>query len=680
MFVTWISFLYHSLFLVTPLLFFWGNSELFEVNKMLFIYIVAILVGGLWIARSVVEKKIYWKKHPLVTLLLVFLIGQIIATIFSIHWRTSLIGYYSRLNGGLISSIAFVTLALGLFNNIPKKKLLSFFLSHALGLLLVSLYALPEHFGVSPSCYLLHQTVGTACWKQDVQARIFGTFGQPNWLASYIVGVFPLIFFLREQYKKHLPMLGEFIIILSALTVWFTRSRSGIFGILLVIALMAILFVYKKYHWLKKVCQNKLFLPFSIIFTILITIIGSSLLQQRTLNDLDSLDLSQGTDSFSIRTIVWEGAIKTWLRYPLTGSGPATFAYSFYQDRPIAHNLVSEWDFLYNKAHNEFINYLSETGIIGFSTYMAFLLGAIYLLWQRGKKYKSWNNSSWMVLVSLLGLSAVHFFGFSIATTNLLIFTLPVLALSDETFDKKKIKLNSWWQYLVLAILALLVIGRISSIVNFWRADRLYKKSKEQQLESKYLNASQSLQEAIELSPKEALFYDELADVYSILSFQYEVVGKKETSKKIANASIENSNYALILNPRHLNFYKTRARIFLILAQSDTKFYTDAEHTLLSAIDLSPNDAKLYYNLGLIQKEMGELEKAQQSLEKAVYLKPNYLKARDELGILYAETKQSDKSLEQFSFILKHMAIDDPFFLAKYKNVEATASGINNEN
>jgi len=232
----------------------------------------------------------------------------------------------------------------------------------------------------------------------------------------------------------------------------------------------------------------------------------------------------------------------------------------------------------------------------------------------------------------------------------------------------------------VLAILALLVIGRISSIVNFWRADRLYKKSKEQQLESKYLNASQSLQEAIELSPKEALFYDELADVYSILSFQYEVVGKKETSKKIANASIENSNYALILNPRHLNFYKTRARIFLILAQSDTKFYTDAEHTLLSAIDLSPNDAKLYYNLGLIQKEMGELEKAQQSLEKAVYLKPNYLKARDELGILYAETKQSDKSLEQFSFILKHMAIDDPFFLAKYKNVEATASGINNEN
>jgi putative inorganic carbon (HCO3(-)) transporter len=681
MFVSLITFLYHSLFLITPLLFFWGNSELFELNKMLFIYVIAILVGGLWLARSIHDKKIYWKNHYFVNLLLIFLAGQFVSTIFSIHWATSISGYYSRINGGFLSSLAYTVLALGIWNNVPHKKLLTFFISHSFGLLLVSLYALPEHFGFSPSCLILHQTFDTSCWKQDVQARVFGTFGQPNWLASYIIGVFPLVFFLRDQYKKALPWLGEIILLISTLVVWYTKSKSGIFGLLLVSLLILFLRTYKKNNLLKKIWQNKLFLPFSTTTTILVVIISGFLLHQRTMNDLNSLDLSQGTDSFSIRTIVWEGAIKVWQRYPATGSGPATFAYSFYQDRPALHNLVSEWDFLYNKAHNEFLNYLSETGIIGFSGYMVFLLGTIYLLWKNGQKYKSWANSSWMVLVSMLGLSAVHFFGFSIAATNLLLFTLPVLALNPEIKEKQiKTKLNSWWQYLAIILVAIFSFNSLKTVTNFWNADRLYKKSKDQQFESKYLQASESLQEAIKASPKEAIYYDELSDVYSVLAFQYDVVGRKDVSNQLAEAAIENSNYALILNPRHLNFYKTRARVFLVLAQSDKKYYTDAEHTLLSAIELSPNDAKLYYNLGLVQKEMGKLKEAQESLEKTVYLKPNYLKARSELAYLYAETKQPEKSLGQFDFIINHLAVNDPEYLNMRKNVEATASGILNDN
>lgn len=682
MFVSLITFLYHCLFLITPLLFFWGNSELFELNKMLFIYVIAILVGGLWLIRSINDKKIYWKNHYFVTLLLIFLAGQLISTVFSIHWATSIGGYYSRLNGGFLSSLAYVVLALGIWNNIPQKKLLTFFISHSLGLLLTSLYALPEHFGVSPSCFVLHQTIGTSCWKQDVQARVFGTFGQPNWLASYIIGVYPLVFFLRDQYKKALPWLGEIILFISTIVVWYTKSKSGIFGLLLVLGLILFLRIYKKNKFIKKIWQNKLFLPFSLISSILVVIIGSSLLHQRTLDDLNSLDLSQGTDSFSIRTIVWEGALKVWQRYPATGSGPATFAYSFYKDRPAQHNLVSEWDFLYNKAHNEFLNYLAETGIIGFSSYLIFLLGTAYLLWKNGLKYKSWANSSWMVLVSILGLSAVHFFGFSIAATNLLLFTLPVLALNPKTKEKeiKSKDLSSWWQYLAIILAVIICFNVLKSVSNFWSADRLYKKSKDQQLESQYLNASQSLQEAIKISSGEAIYYDELADVYSILSFQYEVIGKTDVSSQLAEAAIENSNYALLLNPRHLNFYKTRARVFLVLAQSDPKYYADAEHTLLSAIELSPNDAKLYYNLGLVQKEMGKLKESQESLEKTVFLKPNYLKARSELANLYAETNQAEKSLEQFDFILDHLAIDNQEFLSKRKNVEATASGIINDN
>ena len=678
--LSWISFIYHGVFLITPLFFFWGNSELFEFNKMLVVYVAATLIGALWLIQAFLTRKIVWKNHVFITLLLSFLGSQGISTLFSIHWRTSWLGYYSRLNGGFFSTLAYVVLALGLWNLLPKKKIYAIFLTNVLALLLVSLYALPEHFGFSPSCYLLRQTFDTGCWKQDVQARVFGTFGQPNWLASYIIGALPLVFFLRSRYEKKLRWIWSTVAGLSITVLWFTHSRSGIMALLGMILVFGFLLAVNKIRVIKKIANHRLFLLSLFTSAIVLVVLSSSLLHQRTMRQLNNLDLSQGTDSFSIRTLVWQGAFFVWQRYPLTGSGPATFAYSFYQDRPALHNLVSEWDFLYNKVHNEFLNYLAETGILGFSTYLAWLLITCWLLWKKGQQYASVFNSSWMVFLSLIGISIVHFFGFSIVATNLLLFTLPVIALRDTEIVETKIKNKlSWWQHLLSVIVALAAIYVMISITKVWQADRWYKKSEEQQKESRYTEAAQSLQKAIKLAPNEALYYDEFANIYSVLSFQYNVLKQDQFSKELATAAIQSSNKALLLNPRHLNFYKTRTRVFLVLAQSDPSYYVDAEHTLLSAIDLSPNDAKLYYNLGVVQKEINKIPEAQASLEKCVQLKPNYLKAREELADLYAQNKQPDKSLEQLQFIINHLSVNDPVYKDKYVQVEATASAIDNK-
>src|SRR5690606_34366285 len=62
-----------------------------------------------------------------------------------------------------------------------------------------------------------------------------------------------------------------------------------------------------------------------------------------------------GTDSGKIRQIVWQGAVDIWKANPVFGSGVETFAYAYYLHRPADHNLTSEWDYLYNKAHNEYL-------------------------------------------------------------------------------------------------------------------------------------------------------------------------------------------------------------------------------------------------------------------------------------------------------------------------------------
>jgi tetratricopeptide (TPR) repeat protein len=85
------------------------------------------------------------------------------------------------------------------------------------------------------------------------------------------------------------------------------------------------------------------------------------------------------TPSEDIRLIVWRGAIEAWKHRPVTGFGVETFAWAYYKYRPVEHNLTSEWDFLYNKAHNEYLNLLTTSGVLGVGTYL--LLIGCFLGW-----------------------------------------------------------------------------------------------------------------------------------------------------------------------------------------------------------------------------------------------------------------------------------------------------------
>src|SRR3972149_8645857 len=211
----------------------------------------------------------------------------------------------------------------------------------------------------------------------------------------------------------------------------------------------------------------------------------------------ESFDLSQGTGSGSIRLIVWRGALKVWQRAPWFGSGPGTFAYSYYQDRPVEHNLVSEWNFLYNKAHNEFLNYLAETGLVGLTTYLTFLIGLFWLLQVKQTRKSPVVTVHQAVFASLVGLSVTHFFGFSTVTSNLLLFLLPAIAfLSAEEPDQNYPRRLKIWQKLGLAGTALLAVYCFWRLIAIWEADWWYTNGKQLQTELEYAQAATSLQRA----------------------------------------------------------------------------------------------------------------------------------------------------------------------------------------
>ena len=61
--------------------------------------------------------------------------------------------------------------------------------------------------------------------------------------------------------------------------------------------------------------------------------------------------------------------VREFYKAYLIGTGTETFAFAFYRYRPAGHNLTAN-GILYNKAHNEYLNYLATTGLFGLASYL----------------------------------------------------------------------------------------------------------------------------------------------------------------------------------------------------------------------------------------------------------------------------------------------------------------------
>jgi putative inorganic carbon (HCO3(-)) transporter len=390
-----IEWSFYALFLLVPLVFNAASSELFEYNKMMLTYGLTIIIVAAWILKGVKN----FHRTPLDIPIGLYLVSHILSTIFSLDPHVSFWGYYSRFHEGLLATISYILLYYAAVSNLDKTHVIKILKVSLISAVIVSIYGALEHFGASPSCLFITGNFDVSCWVQDVQGRVFATLGQPNWMAAYldVLILVSLGFFTRSDLKKVRPFMLLPLLFLAAL--YFTKSRSGFIG------LAAGIFVFT-------VFILKINFRLKIGICILVFIVGS-LYGWHRYQTLPPPGPGV-TDSEAIRKPVWEGAVKVWQRYPILGSGVETFAYSYYLDRPAEHNLLSEWDFLYNKAHNEYLNILSTTGTLGFLSYLSLLGGTLWILRR---------NPS--LLAAYTTILVTNFFGFSVVIIGLYFFLIP---------------------------------------------------------------------------------------------------------------------------------------------------------------------------------------------------------------------------------------------------------------
>lgn len=83
----------------------------------------------------------------------------------------------------------------------------------------------------------------------------------------------------------------------------------------------------------------------------------------------------KGATSVSARTDYWVSAGETLADNPLTGTGPGTFGES-YSKRKAADSEMARL------AHNDFIQQASDSGLVGFASYLVFVVGGMWWLYR----------------------------------------------------------------------------------------------------------------------------------------------------------------------------------------------------------------------------------------------------------------------------------------------------------
>ncbi|MBI2268679.1 MAG: O-antigen ligase family protein [Candidatus Blackburnbacteria bacterium] len=706
------SFSLYAIFAIVPLFFSSLNSELFEIPKMAFVYVFAILVLFSWAIKSLLQGRFLFRRTPLDIPLAIFLLALSLSTLTSIDRYTSFWGYYSRPFGGFVSTATFVVLYWAYVSNMGKRETENVIRILIGSAVVISIWGILEHFGVSPSCVILKGEFNVSCWAPDVRARVFATFGQPNWMAAWLVAVAPLSWQLILRCKAiPLPMWNTLahreILSRSALyispfllftAILYTKSRSGLvaFGVSFVIFWSFVFFHQsRKVRPCKPRCQSFLLIVTS--YLLLVAFSGSPWspsITQLFGGKSKNIDLrvasnvvgnesspsppSGGTDSFAIRKIVWKGAIDIWKHYPILGSGVETFAYTYYNFRPQEHNYTSEWDLLYNKAHNEYLHYLANTGLVGLGSYLL-LIGAF--LWnikkrvlppegqilkikninQNLKNFFTLNFALLSGFVSILITNSVSFSTVSIAT---LFFLFPAMAItlkSDSLARKLETRKNNESRADKLRLLSLLfpllvVCYLLFVTYRFWYADTLYKKAVDLVEQGEGNQSSIYLEQALKMRPNEPRYLDKLASSTSIVAaYLSEDAQKPKEAKELAEVSERFSNSALIISPYNVQFWSNRAIYFKRLAAIEPKYLLLAVEALEKAARLAPTDPKIHYNLGVLYSRSGDLQKALATLQKSVELKTDYYDARVGLAELYLENGEKEKAINELEFVLKNI-------------------------
>jgi len=621
-----------AIIILVPVFFQCYTNRCWEINTMALFQTLVEILAAAWLIKWLFGgygPVLSGKKLKVFILALVFLVTLILATIFSASPEYSFLGSYERRMGLITWLHFFVFFTILVLEDWQPRDIKLILSGGLIASGLVVFYSIVQSLGFNIWTWRLGSS-GTSV----LDTRIFATFGQPNFLASWLLLVIPLNIFCLIYFKKFYQRILIAILILSCLVVLLlTQSRGAWLGFLAEIIFFVGVYLFAK-------GRKKAFKIFLIIVIIAfvgyvgLNIFSSAPTTKNVSNPtlfyrLKSLVLLKNLTTTYTRLMSWHIALEAIARRPILGYGPEMFlfeAIKHYQPSQAIYETINTFP---DRAHNDFLDATLNAGIVGLLFYLALLVAVFYyaLKFIKDNFSQGLNNCGlvFALMVGLFGyLVSLQFSFHDIQTIiyfwlylGLIIFLIfPVLI----SFNQERRK--NFWQQIILSTLVIIL-----TIVVVWffnlraiLADFYYRQAYTQLKDQKIALSLNNFDKVFSLQPEQSYYREGLA--INIMGLVNSV--PKEDGLRLVNLSIE----ALNDNDSHVGSFLARlylAQLYALKAQMTQvpPDFQQAENEFTKLSQFSPQIANIYNEWCQLKIYEKNWDKAAQTCQKALSLYPN---------------------------------------------------------
>lgn len=279
---------------------------------------------------------------------------------------------------------------------------------------------------------------------QATKTSIYEGLGQLKWktgniniLAASMSIKIPFLLLGITQfsgYKKWFVMLTLF---LASTAIILTGARSGLINIFLAFSIY-IIYLFKTSSFSKTIFLKVA----TLLLPLVISIVVSNLVFEKTKNITDRYtsvvnrieQIKTNDASAQMRLTMWGDALKLWNSSPILGIGLGNYRIESipYESTTLDSTIVSL------HAHNDFLEILSETGLINAIIYLALFVSIFFISLKRIIKPKSELNRTialiTLLLVVVYGVDSM--FNFPMYRPTMQIFMSLMFALTVVNSDK----------------------------------------------------------------------------------------------------------------------------------------------------------------------------------------------------------------------------------------------------
>lgn len=396
-------------------------------------------------------------------------------------------------------------------------------------------------------------------------------------------------------------MLSFLVIVSMNLFAFIASTLLFVFSVIVYDRIQNNLFLRNR---LEAVKFNKWILPIIVMVISLLGVLDLKeqglvykLLPAQLQERISSISLSSATAQE--RLIFFGDAIEISKDYPLMGAGGEAWVsiYKKYQSLP----------YFSNKVHNGFLEWLIDTGFIGFS-FLILSIGYFGRLLIMEYKLHAENTLHTAVLISLLTILVHSFLDFNLSygTVWMIVIWLIVTGLKQpQVIEQTSLQKHRIIYWGIGSLVAILIITAEVSAFNFWQADKLYKLS----IQSNSLTMKEAfLKSAIADNPYNKNYLIKLGELYENQAKQ----GKSKELENIAEliTTLEPNNSAVYLKAG--DFSKRAGNDFKAMEYYSQGLELDRYHKILYEKSIK---GKVHLAIDLLEK--GQINEAKVFLVSA---------------------------------------------------------------